>query len=147
MSRADVVDTNVVVYGWSLGSFMACHLATDIADFTPKCLILENPMASTSAITKEAAVLGIPGSFLVDADFDNETRIQRVGCRTIILYGKKDDTAVPERNALVLLDKAKGRIHITAHPVEGASHSDLPEVMGYSEYERVVKAFIAGDSL
>jgi hypothetical protein len=147
MSRADVVDTNVVVYGWSLGSFMACHLATDIADFTPKCLILENPMASTSAIAREAAVLGIPGSFLVDADFDNETRIQRVGCRTIILYGKIDDTAVPERNAIVLLDRAKGRIPITGLPIEGANHSDLPEVMGYDEYRRVVSTLIAGDSL
>jgi pimeloyl-ACP methyl ester carboxylesterase len=124
---------------------MACHLAADV--HSPRCLILENPMASVSAVAKEGAVLGIPGSFVVDADFDNEARIPFVGCRTLIIYGKKDDTAVPKRNALVLLDKAYGWIPITAYPVEGASHSDLPEVMGYGEYERVVKAFIAGDSL
>jgi pimeloyl-ACP methyl ester carboxylesterase len=142
--RPDVIDSMVVHYAWSLGGFMACHLAADIR--SPRCLILENPMASMSGLAKEGAVLGIPGSFLVDADFDNEVRIPLVGCRTLILYGKKDDTAVPERNAAVLLDKAIPSI-TTGYPVEGANHSDLPEVMGYGEYERVVKAFIAGDSL
>jgi len=143
IARPDVVDSNIVYYAWSLGSFMACHLAADLR--TPRCLILENPMASMSAVAKEGAVLGIPGSFLVDADFDNETRIPLVGCRTLIIYGKQDDTAVPERNALVLLDQANPST-TTSYPVDGAGHSDLPEVMGYGEYERVVSAFIAGDS-
>jgi pimeloyl-ACP methyl ester carboxylesterase len=91
-------------------------------------------------------VLAIPGSFLVDADFDNEVRIPLVGCRTLILYGESDNTAVPERNALVLLKKADPGT-TEGYPIDGANHSDLPEVMGYGEYERVVKAFVAGDSL
>jgi len=145
LARPDVVDSMVVYHAWSIGSFVACHLAADIR--TPRCVILENPMASMSSLAKEGAVLGIPGSFLVDADFDNEVRMRYLGCRTLIIYGRKDQTAVPERNALVLLDKARGWIPITGFPVEGADHSDLPEKMGYGEYERVVMAFIAGDSL
>ena len=145
LGRPDVVDSNVVYYGWSLGSFMACHLAADFN--SPRCLILENPIASASALAKEAAVLGIPGSFLADADFDNEVRMRFLGCRTLIIYGKNDDTAVPERHALILLDKAYGWIPIRDWPVEDAGHSDIPEKMGYEEYERVVSTFIAGDSL
>jgi len=141
-----VADSSIVCYAWSLGSFMACHLAADVSDFEPRCLILENPMASTSALAKEGAVLAIPGGFLVDADFDNEVRMPKLGCRTLIIYGKKDETAVPERNALVLWDKADTSA-TTLHAVEGANHSDLPEKMGYSEYEQLVKAFIAGGSL
>ncbi|MCX6843324.1 MAG: alpha/beta fold hydrolase [candidate division WOR-3 bacterium] len=145
LARPDVDDTLVVYYGWSLGSFMACHLAAEVRH--PSCLILENPMASTSALAKEGAVLEIPGSFVADADFDNEARIPFVGCRTLIIYGKNDDTAVPKRNAEVLLSEARGWIPITGYPVENANHADLPEVMTYPEYERVVSAFIAGDSL
>jgi len=147
LARPDVVDSSVVYYGWSLGSFMACHLAADVRE--PRCLILENPMASTSALAKEGAVLGIPGSFLADADFDNEVRMQLLApdLRTLIIYGTKDETAVPERNALVLLDKAYRRTLARPWPIENAGHSDLPEVMGYGEYERVVSAFIAGDTL
>jgi pimeloyl-ACP methyl ester carboxylesterase len=98
-----------------------------------------------SALAKEGMVLGVPGSFLADADFDNETRIPLVGCRTLIIYGEKDDTAVPERNALVLLDKADP-LATTGYPVPNANHSDVPETMGYEEYERVVWEFIAGGS-
>jgi hypothetical protein len=145
LTRPDVEDTSVVYYGWSLGSFMACHLAADVRH--PRCLILENPMASTSALAKEGAVLAIPGSFVADADFDNEERIPFVGCRTLIIYGKKDDTAVPKRNAEVLLAEAQGWIPITARPVENAGHSDLPEVMTYPEYSRTVTAFVRGDTL
>ncbi len=145
LARSDVVDSNVVYYAWSLGSFMACHLAADVRH--PRCLILENPMASMSALAKEGAVLGIPGSFVADADFDNEARMRFLGCRTLIIYGKKDDTAVPERNAKVLLAEAQGWIPITARPVENAGHSDLPEVMTYPEYSRTVTAFVRGDSL
>jgi hypothetical protein len=144
LNRPDVVESNIVHYAWSLGGFMACHLAADVR--TPRCLILENPMASMSSLAREGAVLAIPGSFLVDADFDNEVRIPLVGCRTLILYGESDNTAVPERNALVLLKKADPGT-TEGYPIDGANHSDLPEVMGYGEYERVVKAFVAGDSL
>jgi len=147
-SRPDVVDSNIVYYGWSLGSFMACHLAADSNGFRPRCLILENPMASMSSLAQEGAVLAIPGSFLVDADFDNASRMRFLGCRTLIIYGKEDETAVPERNALVLLDKGYGQTHEPkGYPIEGANHDDLPEEMGYSEYRRVMSAFIAGDSL
>jgi pimeloyl-ACP methyl ester carboxylesterase len=145
LGRPDVEDTSVVYYGWSLGSFMACHLAADVRH--PRCLVLENPMASTSALAREGAVLAIPGSFVADADFDNEERIPFVGCRTLIIYGKKDDTAVPKRNAEVLLAEAQGWIPITARPVENAGHADLPEVMTWPEYSRVVKAFVRGDTL
>ncbi len=145
LARPDVIDSSVVYYGWSLGSFMACHLAADIRH--PSCLILENPMASTSALAKEGAALAIPGTFVADADFDNEARIGFVDCRTLIIYGKKDETAVPERNAQVLLTEAHGWIPITARPVDNAGHADLPEVMTYPEYERTITAFVRGDTL
>jgi uncharacterized protein len=146
LARPDVVDSMVVYYGWSLGSFMTCHLAADVRP--PRCLILENPIASTSALAKEAAVLEIPGSFLAGADFDNEGRMRFLGCRTLIIYGENDQTAVPARHALVLLDKGYGWLpELRDYPVAGSDHSDLPEVMGYDKYERVMSAFIAGDSL
>jgi|GEM_PF-665758 len=139
-----IADSTIVLYAWSLGSFMACHLAADIDGFKPRCIILENPMASMSTLARENTVLGIPGSFLVDADFDNEVRMPKLGCRTLIIYGKEDDTAVPERNALVLWDKAD---HSTTElrAVDGAKHSDVPETMGYDEYKQVVEDFVAGD--
>jgi len=145
-ARPDVVDSGIVYYGWSLGSFLACHLAADDTA-KPRCVILESPMASASAIANEGAVLAIPGSFLVDADFDNEVRMRNLGCRTLVIYGASDRTAVPERHALVLVGRGTGWIPLSVLRVDDADHSDIPEKLGYDEYRRIIKAFVSGDSV
>jgi len=131
----------IVYYGWSLGSFMATYLAAD--SVRPLGLILEAPMASASAVIREGALLDIPGSFLTDLDFDNETRISRVKTRTLIVYGTEDETAVPERNAEVLIERGRPWTDITVVRVDGATHSDIPEVMG-AEYSTTVRDFVTG---
>jgi fermentation-respiration switch protein FrsA (DUF1100 family) len=144
MSGHGIDSTRIAYYGWSLGSFMACHLA---ADMRPPCaLVLESPMASTSAIAQEGAVLAIPGSFVAGADFDNETRIEALGSTPVlIIFGRKDDTAVPERNARVLLDRAlSAGVAVESLPVDNAGHSDIPEAMGYEAYRQAVARFING---
>jgi pimeloyl-ACP methyl ester carboxylesterase len=142
-TRPDVDTTRLVQYGWSLGTFMTCYLAADID--TAAALILENPMASTSAIATEGAVLTIPGGFVADADFDNERRIRSVGCRTLLIYGDKDQTAVPARNAEVLIEAAKDYTDLTVTKVPDCDHSELPEVMGYPEYRQAIIDFVLGD--
>jgi pimeloyl-ACP methyl ester carboxylesterase len=131
----------IVYYGWSLGSFMATYLAAD--SVRPLGLILEAPMASVSAVVREGALLDIPGSFVADLDFDNETRIGRVKTRTLIVYGTDDETAVPERNAEVLIEKGRAWTDMTVVKVESAAHDDIPEVMG-AEYYNMVRDFVDG---
>jgi len=144
LGRTDVDTTRLAYYGWSLGSFVAMHLATDVR--APAALVLENPLASTSALAKEGAVLAIPGSFVAEADFDNERRVAdgEPETRLFIVYGKLDDTAVPERNAQVLLKEAWGWKEIDSRVVEDAGHSDIPEKMGYPEYRRKISEFLSG---
>jgi len=141
-ARPDVDTSRLVYYGWSLGSYMACHLAADVD--RPMAVILENPLASTDALAKEGAVLSIPGSFLVHADFDNERRIRVVGAPVLLVYGKLDDTAVPERHAFVLIDRASGFTDLEVHAVEAGGHDNLPEVMGYDGYRGLIEGFLSG---
>ncbi len=141
-ARADVDTSRLVYYGWSLGSYMACHLAADAA--RPMAVILENPLASIDALVKEGAVLSVPGSFLANADFDNERRIRVVGAPVLLIYGKLDDTAVPERHALVLIDRAAGFTDLEVQAIEGGGHDNLPEVIGYDGYRGLVRNFLAG---
>jgi len=137
--RADVDSTKLVYYGWSLGSFMTCHLAADIRP--PAALILETPIASTSALTSEGTVLDVPGSFVANADFDNEKRIGNVGAPLLLLHGKKDETANFERNALRLYEKSN-KANTEYVWLDEAGHENIPETMG-SEYAAVVTDFIA----
>jgi hypothetical protein len=139
-SRSDVDTTKIIYYGWSLGSFIATHLASDIRH--PPALILEAPIASVSAVTKEGTVLNFPGSYVAKADFDNEQRITKVNAPILILYGRKDETAVPERHAKVLIDiLGKAQKPYESHEVVNAGHDDIPDVMG-NEYTQVINNFI-----
>jgi pimeloyl-ACP methyl ester carboxylesterase len=144
LSRTDVDSSAIAYYGWSLGSFMACHLAVDVR--APCALILETPLASTSALAKEGAVLAIPGSFVAGADFDNETRIQRLDTtHVLIIYGRRDETAVASRHAEVLLDLAHSAgTRVQSLAVDSAGHGDIPEVLGYEAYRRTISDFIGG---
>jgi len=138
-SRPDVDTTKIIYYGWSLGSFIATHLAADVRQ--PKALILEAPLASVSAVTKEGTVLNIPGSYVVNADFDNEKRITNVNAPVLILYGKNDETAVPERHAIVLIDILNNDKKTYESQSFDAGHDDIPEKWR-SEYAQTINDFI-----
>jgi hypothetical protein len=138
LGRGDVDTSRLVYYGWSLGTYMTCHLAADVRP--PQAIILEAPLASTSSLTREGTVLDVPGSFVAHADFDNERRIGRVQAPLLMLHGRKDETAVFERNALVLYEKSdQSRTEFVW--LDNANHENVPETMG-SDYARVIKDFV-----
>ena len=102
---------------------------------------MEVPLASVSAITREGTLLNIPGSYVVEADFDNEKRNTKVESPILIIYGKNDDTAVPERHAEVLIELLeKANKDFESYGAE-ANHDDIPEIMG-DEYTRIIHDFI-----
>jgi uncharacterized protein len=141
LGRTDI-DTSLIGYlGWSLGSFMAMHLAADVRQ--PERVLLEAPMASMSAVASEGAVLAIPGSFVVDADFDNVTRIRKIrGTKVLIIFGRKDRTAVPERTAEVLVSAGlSAGVDVDTIELAEADHLNLPYVMGFDNYRRTVREF------
>jgi uncharacterized protein len=141
LARTDI-DTSLVGYlGWSLGSFMAMHLAADVRQ--PKRVLLEAPMASMSATAREGAILDIPGSFLVDADFDNEVRIKKIrGTQVLIIFGRKDKTAVPERTGEVLAREGlEAGVDVDTIELAEADHLNLPDIMGFDNYRRTVREF------
>ena len=142
LGRPDVTDSLVAYYGWSLGSWVATYLAAD--SVRPLGLMLESPYSSTSAIVREGGLLGVPGRFVAEADFDNERRIPQVGCPVMFVYGAEDAYAVPERHAEPLIDIAvKWGLDVTVEEIAGAGHDDVPELMGYPEYRQALRDFVA----
>jgi dienelactone hydrolase len=140
LARTDI-DTSLIGYlGWSLGSFMTMHLAADVR--RPKRMLLEAPYASMSATTREFAILGIPSSFFVDADFDNESRIRRIqGTKVLIIYGGKDNIAVQEAVEALVREGLDAGVDVDTIDLAEAGHLNLPNVMGFDEYRRVARDF------
>jgi len=144
-SRRDVDDSLVFFYGWSLGSFMACYSAADLClDTIPYAgVVLETPFASMSSIAREGAVLDIPGSFLADADFDNERRIGRIARPVLLLRAEFDSSSVYRRNSKPLVEEARRwGVDIEDKEVPDAIHDNIPEKMGYEAYRGLIRDFV-----
>ncbi|KPK64516.1 hypothetical protein AMJ83_02065 [candidate division WOR_3 bacterium SM23_42] len=135
--RSDIDTSRIAYYGWSLGTFVASYLAADV--YHPAALILEAAPASACAILQDAVLFNIPGSYVVEADFDNEARIADVMCPLFMMHGKADDFVVFERHVHRVWDNAvdpKRNLW-----VENASHDDIPEVLG-PQYHQALIDFI-----
>jgi fermentation-respiration switch protein FrsA (DUF1100 family) len=136
-SRPDVDTDNIVIYGWSLGTFVAVYLASEV--YRPAALILESAPASITALLHDSALLNLPGYYVADADFDSEKRISEIGCPLFMMHGKEDSFVVLERNFLPLWEKAGEPKDSLL--VDNAQHSDILHILG-NEYHRGIIGFI-----
>ena len=136
-SRPDIDFAKIVYYGFSLGTFVATYMAAEQAH--PPVLIIESAPASATALLRDSGLLNMTGSYVVDADFDNEGRIADVGCPLFMMHGRADDFISFERHALLIWDAAvEPKENLW---VDDAGHSDIPEVLG-TTYNDVVIDFI-----
>lgn len=136
-SRTDIETSKIVIYGWSIGTFVATYLSSEIHH--PAALILESAPASATSLLHDAALINLPGSYVIEADFDNETRISNIQCPLFMMHGKADDFVVFERHVPLIWDKAKEPKENLW--VENAGHDDIPEVLG-NRYHKEIIGFI-----
>jgi fermentation-respiration switch protein FrsA (DUF1100 family) len=124
----------IVVYGESLGT----AVAVDLAARRPVVgVILEAPFTSASDIA--ARVLPVVGP-LVMRSYNTRARIGRVSAPIFILQGDRDEV-IPFEMGQALYAAAPEPKQFWR--VEGAHHSDIPEVAA-PEYEARMRAFFAG---
>jgi fermentation-respiration switch protein FrsA (DUF1100 family) len=125
-SRNDVDTTNIVYYGFSLGTFVATYLAAE--EIHPAATIIESVPASATALLRDSGLLNLTGPYAVEADFDNEARIADIGSPLLMLHGQADDFVSFERHAHLIWNRAvQPKEHIW---VAGAGHDDIPGVLG-----------------
>ncbi len=134
-SRTDIDTSKIIFYGWSLGAFVATYLAADVHH--PAALILEAAPASITAFLRDSGLLNLPGSYVADADFDNENRIADIECPLLMMHGRDDDFVVFDRHVPLIWDNAEEpKEHVW---VEGATHDDIPEILGNLYHERIIE--------
>ena len=111
---------DLAYYGWSLGSAAAIDLSVERPS---KALIIEAAMASGQAFVDDAAGLGIDSSVLMDAGFDNVSKIPFVPSPKLISHGLEDDFVKFEFSQ-ALYDAAEEPKQL--YPVTGAGHGNVP---------------------
>lgn len=136
-SRIDIDTLKVVYYGFSLGSFVAVYLAAETAH--PAALIIESAPASATSLLRDSGLLNLTGSYVVEADFDNENRIADINSPLYMLHGLDDDFVVLDRHFPLIWDNAvQPKDYIW---VENANHDGIPEALGQT-YNSVIIDFV-----
>jgi fermentation-respiration switch protein FrsA (DUF1100 family) len=128
-ARPEIDRRRIYVYGRSLGSAPATHLAAsaDVAG-----LILESPF--TSARDMAARHYRIFPTFLVRLRLDNLSRIQRSHCPVLVFHGTVDMIA-PVEMGRRLAAAASGPGEFVA--IEGAGHNETYDIGGTAYREKL----------
>ena len=115
-----VDDERQILYGESLGTGVAVHLAREAA---PAALVLEAPYSSIADIASGRFPLLPVGPFILDR-FDSAAKIGKVEAPLLIVHGERDRT-IPVRLARKLHRRAREPKEAVFIPE--ADHADLTE--------------------
>lgn len=142
LSENGLSDDRLVIYGYSLGSAPASKSVGDKPFvMTPSKIILEAPFASSEVMVQDAAILGMPSSYFVNAKIDNAEQIKKCTVPLYWLHGINDDFLYIESHGRLVYNNHKTNWKMK-NEVSGAGHSDVPTFMGYSEYLDEILNFI-----
>ena len=99
--RLHAAPQQIVIYGWSLGSAVAVHLASQVDE---AAVILEGAPASIVDIGRQRYPF-LPIGLLIRNPFESITRISRVGAPLLFLHSP-EDTIIPIAEGRRLFDAA-----------------------------------------
>jgi pimeloyl-ACP methyl ester carboxylesterase len=133
-----------IIFGFSLGSAAACEVAAHPTEYAlePSKLILEAPFASAEVMIQDAALLSMPGSFLVDLKIDNATEIKKISIPLLWIHGEADSFLTVKSHGKPVYDN-KTQGYKESYLVPGGEHETTPFIAGYQNYMDKIADFIA----
>ncbi|MEO1628490.1 MAG: alpha/beta hydrolase [Bacteroidota bacterium] len=123
----------IILYGRSLGSGVACQLATKV---DCRLLVLETPYTSIGAMARLRFPL-VPSGYLLKFRFQNYRNIRKIKCPVHIFHGTEDEL-IPYHMAVRLAD-ILGREEVLT-TVVGGTHNNLAD---YPLYHRTLAALLS----
>jgi len=132
--------TKLFYYGYSLGNAVTIDLAADPSHTFPFCLIAEAPFASAEALFHTATPLDLPGSFVIDDNLDNASRVRGIHTRFLLIHGDADDFIPYQTDGRIVFENAPQpkRLEI----IHGANHTTIPQTMGLEAYRDSILSFV-----
>ncbi len=127
-------------YGYSLGAIPTIYHAAYNSSFQPAKLIIESPLASVEYLTQSSTLINVNSKFVTSLQFENAEMIKSVNAPLLWFHGIDDDY-VSIDNGEIIYNNYNGT-YKEAHRVEGSGHSEIPTILGYDNYIKIVNDFI-----
>ncbi|MBN1980491.1 MAG: alpha/beta fold hydrolase [Chitinivibrionales bacterium] len=137
----------VIIYGFSLGSAVACDVASRNADGRiVKKLLLEAPIGSAQTIAQDGSLLNLPGSFVTDLKCNNAEKIKNFKSPLLWLHGTCDEVLKRETHGLRIWNNYPGTSGKYIK-INGATHTNIPTIIGYEKYLENLRLFIQSNTV
>lgn len=142
-----VAKSDILIYGYSLGSVPATHLAAYADMSSALGLVLEGPIGSVEIFIQDATYLPIPMEYLTAYKLDNVSAIQDVTIPYLWIHGSADMSQKWDTHGQAVYDHYGGSVKFKKI-VTGAAHSKVPLVMSpdFSVYITGISNFINNPS-
>ena len=130
LKEQNIPPSKVVLFGKSLGTAVATHLATksDCAG-----LILESPFKSIASVGQRQYPF-LPVSLLVRDRYEILPRIKSVGEPLLVIVAEDDTLVVPEESFAVFEEAAEPKTLLT---IKNADHNDIQSTGGEFYWEHL----------
>lgn len=122
-------EQNMIIYGRSLGSGIATHLASNT---TPKLLILETPFLSINKIAQDLFSY-LPVNLLLKYNFENNIKVKKIESSIHLIHGTTDQI-IPYWHSEKLAEQIGKQGVLTT--IEGGNHNNLGTFVAYDEIMR-----------
>jgi pimeloyl-ACP methyl ester carboxylesterase len=131
----------LILYGFSLGTSVATYKTANPGALKPAKLVLEAPFASAATMVQNASLLAIPPSYFTNLSVNNADEIKKVQQPFMWLHGTADPFLNINTNGEVVYKNYQGT-YKEAHRIPLATHTNVPSVWGYGNYQAALLAFI-----
>ena len=136
------LDNNrLIIYGFSVGSAPTVEMARSPRSMSPLKIMLEAPFASSQAMVQDGSKTTMKRDYFTNNKIDNAGKIQDVKIPFFWIHGDQDDFVAMRTHGQVVYDNYQGT-YKEAHVIQGANHSDVPEIVGFKEYSKLIEDFI-----
>lgn len=141
LKSKELTGDRLITYGFSLGSAPTCKLAAHPISLSPTKIILEAPFASAEVMVQDASKTAMSKSFFVDLEINNAEEIKLVKQPLLWIHGINDAFLSIKTHGEVVYNNHNGKFK-NAHRIVGADHGDVPELIGFKEYKKLIFDFI-----
>jgi uncharacterized protein len=122
------------IFGHSLGSAIAVHLAAEVDD--ERGVMLEGSFPSIPDVVSTMRFGWLPGGPLITQRFDAAQRIERIGSPVLVVHGSQDQLIKPELGR-ALYERARNPKRFVL--VDGGTHHNTNAV-GQDQYREAVQS-------
>ena len=132
--------SQLIYYGYSLGSAPSTELTANPRTIAPSKLILEAPFASAEVMVQDSSLLSLPASYVTSNKIDNANKIRNINQPLLWMHGTADNFLHIDTHGEVIYKNHPGIK--TAIRVQGADHATIPETLGFTNYLNIIASFI-----